>query len=761
MKRIYIIVFFLSAVLNSAFAQTKIKDEINWNKFISANDLVFNKMPDKWEEAPYFGNGFIGSMIYRDTSAKNKIIIQVFRTDVHDHRGDTSGWTAYSRPRLLIGNFVISFKGDILKTSLRQNFYSADLSGSIHTTAGIISLHHYISANDDIIFTKFECKENEKYTLTWQAAEAKSTRTRLFPDDKRVIPKYAEAYGAKYKDLLKVYQPNPKSVIKQKENIALSVQNLLAGGQFAVAWKKQELSPSENLLFITIQNSYPAKVAEDRAFEIISKSSEKTYQQKYKQHRLWWSAFYQKSFMSIPDKSLERLYWLQMYKIGSANRANGPMMDTSGPWFQATPWPYITWDLNVQLCYWPLNVSNHLDLAMSLPNSLIKNEQQLIDNVKPDAWRSDAAYIALSTAHDLKGNADDDMRYKNLHSNLPWAMHNVWLMYKYSMDEDFLRNKCYPLLKRSINYYLHIIKKEKDGKYHIPLGYSPEYPVKGLAQPGESKDTNIDLALLKWGLDALLEASEILNLDKENRVYWEEVLANLAHFPTNENGFMIGADLPYTASHRHYSHLLMIYPLYLFNIDEKGNKELIEKSLKHWIGNPKGLQGYSYTGASSISAAIGNGNDALKYLKGLNRFLLPNGLYKESGPVFETPLSAAQSIHDMLLQSWGNKIRIFPAVPDEWKNIVFHKWLAEGAFEISAKLTNGETEFINIKSLAGTVCVFKSDIRNPQGFINGKRIELKQVAKDTYQVDLQKGQSVIVKTTVSKTYLSVGAVSAN
>lgn len=66
----------------------------------------------------------------------------------------------------------------------------------------------------------------------------------------------------------------------------------------------------------------------------------------------------------------------------------------------------------------------------------------------------------------------------------------------------------------------------------------------------------------------------------------------------------------------------------------------------------------------------GKGNDALAYLNKLfGRFLSVNTLYRESGPVIETPLSGAQSIHDMLLQSWGGKIRVFPAVPDAWQDV--------------------------------------------------------------------------------------------
>lgn len=53
-------------------------------------------------------------------------------------------------------------------------------------------------------------------------------------------------------------------------------------------------------------------------------------------------------------------------------------------------------------------------------------------------------------------------------------------------------------------------------------------------------------------------------------------------------------------------------------------------------------------------------------------------MYKESGPVIETPLSAAQSIHDMLLQSWGGKIRIFPAIPATWKDIAYSGLRTEG-----------------------------------------------------------------------------------
>ncbi len=198
--------------------------------------------------------------------------------------------------------------------------------------------------------------------------------------------------------------------------------------------------------------------------------------------------------------------------------------------------------------------------------------------------------------------------------------------------------------------------------------------------------------------------------------------------------------MPYAFSHRHYSHLLAIYPLYLLNTEQTGAVDIIEKSLAFWQSKPKALQGYSCTGASSISSAIGKGNDALAYLNKLfGKFLSPTTMYKEAGPVIETPLSGAQCIHDMLLQSWGGKIRIFPAVPDAWQDVAYSGLRTEGAFKVSASRKLKNIFFICICALfAFTGCTDDDDellangdtninlLPNPQpnGVINEKLFEV-------------------------------------
>src|SRR5262249_41200873 len=152
-----------------------------------------------------------------------------------------------------------------------------------------------------------------------------------------------------------------------------------------------------------------------------------------------------------------------------------------------------------------------------------------------------------------------------------------------------------------------------------------------------------------------------------------------------EHGLKISASVPFEKSHRHYSHLLMIYPLYGMNWDQPENRELITKSLDHWLADPAAFRGYSWTGASSICSMIGRREDAVKYLHNFvdatgKYAAQPNTMYTEAGPVIETPLSAARSIQDLLISSWGGTIRVFPGVPDAWKDVTVDRMRTEGAF---------------------------------------------------------------------------------
>ena len=285
--------------------------------------------------------------------------------------------------------------------------------------------------------------------------------------------------------------------------------------------------------------------------------------------------------------------------------------------------------------------------------------------------------------------------------------------------------------------------------YHLPVSHSPEY--------ADAEDAHYSLAALKWGLQTLITTNKTLQLNDVDNKKWLDVNDHLVPFYVNETGYMIGKDVTLKSSHRHFSHLMQIYLYHLVSLEQPENTELIKKSIKHWMGLNKALAGYSYMGASSMSSLLREGNISYDYL---NKFLeghgTAGGLYAEAGPCFETPPAIANSILEMLLQSWGGKINVFPSVPDEWKNITFDNLRAEGTFLITACHKKGNTEFIKIKRLQGGVAVIETDIPQKQVQISGGGKNNKSLStlnnKTIIRLATTKGEEIIIQNSLYKQY---------
>jgi alpha-L-fucosidase 2 len=371
-----------------------------------------------------------------------------------------------------------------------------------------------------------------------------------------------------------------------------------------------------------------------------------------------------------------------------------------------------------------------------------------IKNV-PAEWRNDSAGVGRSSPYSGVRSVPNATSKTGVleRGDLTWALHNYWLQYRYSGDEKLLRDGLYPILKLSVGYYLHLLSPGPDGKLHLPVSTSPEFPK-------NVPDSNYDLSLLRWGLNTLLAVNERCNLKDPLAAKWRDTLANLTPNPLGPDGYMVGGGQPFDESHRHYSHLFSIYPLHLVDAQSPADRPLIEKSLDHWASLPAKWRGYSYTGASAMSSWIGRRDDAVNYL---NQFLdkniiKPNTMYTEAGPVIETPLSAAASIHELVLQSWsmqpfGTHIRIFPGVPDSWRDVSFDKLLAEGAFEVSAVRRDGKTKFVQIKSLAGAPCRVSTSLDGKITAYGARKFNLTTETEDGQPVtviDLKKGETVLL-----------------
>ncbi|MCC8145386.1 MAG: DNRLRE domain-containing protein, partial [Bacteroidales bacterium] len=319
---------------------------------------------------------------------------------------------------------------------------------------------------------------------------------------------------------------------------------------------------------------------------------------------------------------------------------------------------------------------------------------------KGETW-TDAAVLPRTSTYDLRASLNPAGRNTNQYEvgNLAWTLFYYWQHCVAYGDEDAMKNKLFPLLKEAINTFIYI-RTEKDGKYGLPVTASPEY-----VSTSAGENTNYDLANLRFGLMTLIDIDTTYNMNDPLLETWKDFLDNLVDFQTDANGYKISSTIGIPSggtSHRHYSHLFMLYPYHMVSWeDSEEQAALLNTSLSKWNGN----QGYSRTGKAAMLASKGDGNGALSQMTTFfDTYIKPNTLYAETGPVIETPLAAVSTLHEFYMQDWGDRIRVFYGLPTSWKEASFINMRAKGAFLVSATRKSGKTVFIQIESEKGGPC---------------------------------------------------------
>ncbi|MFC5050447.1 hypothetical protein ACFPK9_07465 [Rubritalea spongiae] len=739
----------LSAIALLATSQLSLsastKTAIDWNAFLSRHDMVWDMVPKRWELAPYSGNGNVGFLFYQGTK-KNVMSIHTGRHDYYDHRLPVDGkenlWIY--RCRLPLGHFELESKGDITGVDLRLSLWNAELTGTVTTSEGSYEIHGLSHSQMDVIYFETDASNGESVKITWKPAVPYSSVRKTL--DASRGPK-----GGSWDRMRNAPYPlPPEPVLSTEQGIHFCLQALHDHrGETTTGWMIGGDPAAKQKMLASVHHSFPGKTDSkatvksslERGREQIKNNSF------FESHRQWWHTYYPHSFLTINDSEKEAFYWIQMYKLGSAMRENGPILDLMGPWYHDTFWPMVWGDLNVQLQYWTHLTANRLAVGESLPNNLDKYAANLAKNV-PERWK-DSAAIAACFPQDCC--AYDNGKVPDM---LAWIMNNYWLHCEFAGDRERMRDGLFPLLKQTVNSYLNYLKenpvKSEDGKIHIKRSWSPEYP------GGNGQDVNFTIALLRWSCQTLLDINQEFTLNDPLTTEWQNIVDNLVEFQIDETGLRIAKDIPFDKPHRHYSHLLAFYPLAVLKPDTPENVELLTKSLDHWLDTSiNGVQkdtampvtGYTATGAASMYAMAGDPEKAYHYLDFLikHKNVSTTTMYAEGNPVIESPLSFATALHDMLLQSWDGKIRVFRGTPKIWADVAFQDLRTQGAFLVSAKKKAGATQFVSVESLAGSPCFVQTDIKDPKIYIDGSEAPVDKVERTEdgmYTIDLKKGQTV-------------------
>jgi alpha-L-fucosidase 2 len=722
---------------------------------VSVNDnLVFDSLPKRWDEAIPLGNGMLGVLVWQKN---DRLRFSLDRADLWDERmamdlskfnfkwvqqqvakkqydtvqqlGDAPYETFPYPTKLPAGaiEFDIASFGKV-KTSMLD---VAHALCKVEWESGV-ELETYVCANAG--FGVFRFKNISKNIIADIIAPSYHTNKKG-SNGNSVEGQGLERLGYKQGDVTK-----GKNFLQYKQPVANGEAYMIT-----VRWKRQ----GNEVNGVWYINKVLVNAVKKNVTAIADTS--------FTKHCMWWKNFWDKSSVTVPDKQIEKQYYLELYKLGCVARKGAPAITLQAIWTadngNLPPWKGdFHNDLNTQLSYWPSYTSNHLAEAKTFTDWLwkIKKENEKYTKEYFGVEGLSVPGVVTISGYPMGGW----IQYSLSPTIAAWLSQHFYWQWKYSMDKNFLQTEAYPYL-HEVAVFLENISCIENGKRKLPLSSSPEYNDNDISA-WFLNTTNYDLSLMKSAFNAAAECATAMN-KKEEALHWQKINAELPDFDINETGLTIAPGVTRKVSHRHHSNLMSIYPLGLLNVENEKDKMIIDSSLR-WMEKTgtDAWCGYSFSWAASLYARAKEGDSAARELKifasnfcSSNSFHLngdqKGGQYSKFTYrpfTLEGNFAFAQGLNEMLLQSYSGIIEIFPAVPASWEDITFNNLRAEGAFLISVTKTNGVVNEVSIHAEQEGILHLKLPFKT---FYLSDAAKQYKVKDGIIEIDMNKGEKIKIK----------------
>ena len=422
-----------------------------------------------------------------------------------------------------------------------------------------------------------------------------------------------------------------------------------------------------------------------------------------------------------PDPALESLYFhFGRYLLISSSRPdNAAPANLQGIWNknQRPSWgSNYTTNINVQMNYWSAGMLNMGELADPLirliQNLSVTGIQVAKNYYNMKGWAAHHNSDIWAHANPV-GHQKGDPKWANWSLGSPWLSQHLYEHYRFTNDKKYLQETAYPLMKSAADFCLDWLI-DKDGHLITAPSTSPEnvfideYGKKGVVTIASTMDMQII-----WDLFTnLIEASEILDTDKEERQKWTEARARLYPLRISNEGYLIEWYKDWKdedPEHRHVSHLFGLHPGR--QISPIITPELAAACKKTLDIRGDGGTGWSKAWKVNFQARLLDGEHAYKmYRELLSTSTLPN-LF-DTHPPFQIDgnFGGISGVAEMLLQSHLNEIHLLPAIPADWKNGEVSGMRARGAFTIDMKWENNKLLSGRIFSDTDNECKIRTDM---------------------------------------------------
>ena len=407
-------------------------------------------------------------------------------------------------------------------------------------------------------------------------------------------------------------------------------------------------------------------------------------------------------------------------------------------------------NINLQMNYWPAYVTNLLETAFPVIN--------YIDDLRVYGRLAAARYAGIVSQEGEENGWLVHTQATPFGWTAPgwdyywgwspaanaWMMQTVYEAYSFYRDQDYLREKIYPMLRETVRFWNDFLHEDRQAQRWVSSpSYSPEH---GPISIGNTYDQSLIWQLFhdfiqaaqELGMDADLltevkEKFDLLNplqITQSGRIreWYEE---EEQHFQNEK----------VEAQHRHASHLVGLYPGNLFSY--KGQEYLVAASASL---NDRGDGGTGWSKANKINlwARLGDGNRAHKLLaEQLKSSTLPNLWCSHPPFQIDGNFGATSGMAEMLLQSHTAYLVPLAALPDAWSTGSVSGLMARGHFEVSMRWEDKKLLQMTILSRSGgDLRVSYPGIEKSVIKMNQEKIKAKCMGKDCISVATVEGDLV-------------------